>query len=140
MTTKKVICTPFAPGPVNNAPYSQAILIDSKTLYVSGTLGLSVKTGKLVDGGFDNEMQQAMKNLEAILRAGNSSFDKLIKVNIFLEDMNNFFQMNEIYRTYVKKNFPARCVVQAARLPINAKVEIEAIAISGDLAPSECTC
>ncbi|GLV46409.1 UK114 [Carabus blaptoides fortunei] len=125
---RKLITTSKAPKPV--APYNQAVLVD-RTLYVSGVIGLDKNTMRLVDGGITAQTRQTLQNLGHILEAGGSSFDRVIKTTILLQNMSDFSTVNCIYEEFFTKDYPARCAYQVAALPLGAQVEIEAIAISG---------
>jgi 2-iminobutanoate/2-iminopropanoate deaminase len=83
----------------------------------------------LIEGGIEAQTEQVLKNLEAVLKAANSDFDKAVKTTVFLADMNDFAKMNEIYGRYFKAPFPARSTVQVARLPRDARIEIEVTAL-----------
>ena len=87
------------------------------------------KTGTLVEGGIEAQTEQVLKNLEAVLKASGSGLDDVVKTTVFLADMNDFAKMNEIYAKRFKTPFPARSTVQVARLPRDAKIEIEVIAV-----------
>jgi len=121
---KKAISTQR--GPVAGAPYSQAIAYDN-LLFVSGQ-GPFSEAGKIVSGRFEDQIRLALENLKIVLEAGGSSLDNVLKTTVFLADMNDFKPMNEVYKDYFKGNRPARSCIQAARLPFDIKVEIEAIA------------
>lgn len=123
---KKIIVTPDAPAPIG--PYSQAVLVDS-TLYISGSIALNPKTGEMQQSDIKAETHQVMKNLSAILKAAEMNFSNVVKTCIFLSDMNQFAQVNEIYSTYFVSDFPARETVQVSVLPKNANVEISMIAV-----------
>lgn len=123
---KKAIETADAPKAIG--PYSQAIVANG-FVFTAGQIGSDPKTGTLVEGGIEAETEQALKNLEAVLKASNSDFDNVIKTTIFLSDINDFAKVNEIYARVLKSPFPARSTVQAARLPRNAKIEIEMTAL-----------
>ena len=118
-----------ADAPKAIGPYSQAIVANG-FVFTAGQIGSDPKTGTLVEGGIDEQTEQTLKNLSAVLKASNSSFDNAVKVTVFLADMNDFAKMNEVYAKYFKAPFPARSTVQVARLPRDAKVEIEVIAIT----------
>nr|XP_023021542.1 rutC family protein UK114 isoform X4 [Leptinotarsa decemlineata] len=128
--TKRIIFTKTAPN--FNSPFSQAVVLDN-TIYVSGVLGVNKDTMKLVDDDFTSEVRQTLKNLKAILEAGSSSLEKVVKVTVFLSDINDFAAMNEVYREFFTKDFPARSAFQVGKLPFNARVEIEVIAATGDV-------
>jgi 2-iminobutanoate/2-iminopropanoate deaminase len=123
---KKAVETADAPKAIG--PYSQAIIADD-FVFVAGQIGIDPKTGNLVAGGVEAETAQVLKNLEAVLKAGKSDFDGVVKATIFLADMNDFAKVNEIYARYFKAPFPARATVQVARLPRDARVEIELTAM-----------
>lgn len=114
-------------------PYSQAISVNitnSRLLFISGQLPLNPATGKLVDGGIEEATKQVFDNLEAILMAGNSSLSQVVRVEVFLKDLNDFQKMNEEYKKrFTNANFPARQTVQVARLPLDASLEISCIAV-----------
>lgn len=124
---KKVINTPNAPAPIG--PYNQAIL-SGNTLYLSGQIALNVETNKLILDDIKAESKQVMENLKAVLNAADMSFDNVVKSTIFISDMNDFLQINEVYGSYFEDaNAPARETVQVAKLPKNVNVEISMIAV-----------
>ncbi|XP_037961221.1 rutC family protein UK114 [Teleopsis dalmanni] len=125
---RKLICTTNAAKPV--APYNQAVVAD-RTVYVSGCLGLDKNTMQLVAGGAAEQTEMALKNMEAVLVAAGSGVDKVVKNTIFVKDLNDFGTVNEVYKKVFSKDFPARSCVQVARLPMDALVEIECIALTG---------
>ncbi|XP_044736325.1 rutC family protein UK114 [Chrysoperla carnea] len=127
---RKIISTALAPKPI--APYNQAIVAD-RTVYVSGCLGVDKDTGKLVGGGIQSEARQALKNLGHVLDAAGSSYEKVVKTSLFLNDINDFSAVNEVYKEFFKKDFPARSAYQVGKLPAGANVEIEVVALSGDV-------
>ena len=124
---KKIIFTNEAPAPIG--PYSQAVLA-GETLYVSGQIALDVTSNKLYKGGsIKEETRIIMEHLGKILKAAGMNYDNVVKVSIFLSDMNNFVQVNEVYSSYFKQDFPARATIEARRLPKDANVEISLEAI-----------
>lgn len=124
---KKIIITSKAPTPIG--PYNQAIL-KGNTLYTSGQIALNPKTGELVLTDIKTETQQVMKNMKAVLEAANMTFDEVVKTTIFITDMNDFGQINDVYGSYFnEENAPARETVQVAKLPKNVHVEISMIAV-----------
>jgi len=123
--TKSVVETTNAPAAIG--PYSQAVRAGS-LLFVSGQIPLDPKSGQLVAGGIEAETRQVLENLRAILHAAGSSFEHVVKTTIFLQDMQQFQKVNEIYGSYFKALFPARATVEVARLPRNVQVEIDCIA------------
>ena len=124
---KTIIQTPKAPAPIG--PYNQAILVDN-TLFTSGQIALDPKTMELVNRDIEMETTQVMKNLCEVLKAAGMDFADVVKTTIFLNDMEDFAKVNEIYGSYFNhKNAPARETVQVAALPKNVSVEISFIAI-----------
>ena len=113
--------------PPARVPLSQAIRA-GEWLFASGQLGFDPKTGKLAEGGIRAETRQACENLKAILEAGGSSLEKVVKVTIYMVDLNELLAMNEVFSSYFPKDPPARTTFQAAGLVAGARVEIEAIA------------
>ena len=124
---KKIIITSKAPAPIG--PYNQAIL-KGNTLYTSGQIALTPETGELVLTDIKTETQQVMKNMKAVLEAANMTFDDVVKTTIFITDMNDFGQINDVYGSYFNEDSaPARETVQVAKLPKNVHVEISMIAV-----------
>lgn len=124
---KKVINTQYAPTPIG--PYNQAIL-SGNTLYLSGQIALNIETGLLVLDDVKAETKQVMENLKAVLNAADMNFDNVVKTTIFINDMNDFTLINEVYGSYFDDaNAPARETVQVARLPKDVNVEISMIAV-----------
>jgi len=129
MVKRSVIYTENAPQPIG--PYSQGILVENpnKTLFISGQIPIDPETGKLVKGEITDQAKQAIENLVAVLEAAGATVDDVVKVNVYLEDMNDFGKFNKVYEEYFGRSKPARAVVQVARLPKDVKIEIEAIAM-----------
>lgn len=123
---KKALQIPGAPAPIG--PYSQAIL-KNDTLYVSGQIPVNPKSGELVDHSIEAATEQVMKNIEALLREAEMSFEHVVKCSIFLKDLNDFEAVNTIYARFFRSEPPARETVQVARLPKDVSVEISCIAI-----------
>jgi 2-iminobutanoate/2-iminopropanoate deaminase len=126
-TLREIIATDQAPRAIG--PYSQAIRAGN-LLFCSGQIPIDPATGEFVSGGVAEQTEQVMRNLSAVLSAGQSSLKQVVKTTVFLADMDDFKAMNEVYGRFFGENPPARATVQAARLPRDAKVEIEAIAVS----------
>jgi 2-iminobutanoate/2-iminopropanoate deaminase len=122
---REAVSSPQAPPAIG--PYSQAIRVGS-LLFVSGQIPLDPETGKMVDGDLPAQTHRVFKNLSAILAAAGATFDNVVKTTVYLADMNDFPAMNEVYATYFPAPAPARATVQAARLPRDARVEIDLIA------------
>ena len=125
-TLREIIATDQAPRAIG--PYSQAIRAGN-LLFCSGQIPIDPATGEFVSGGVAEQTEQVMRNLSALLSAGQSSLKQVVKTTVFLADMDDFTAMNEVYGRFFGENPPARATVQAARLPRDAKVEIEEIAI-----------
>ncbi|MEP2689861.1 RidA family protein [Maribacter dokdonensis] len=124
---KKIINTENAPAPIG--PYNQAILSNG-TLYISGQIPINPKSGVLVSGDIKLETKQSMENLKAILTEAEMTFEHVVKSSIFLSDMNQFTDVNEVYATYFNaETAPARETVEVANLPKFVNVEISMIAV-----------
>jgi 2-iminobutanoate/2-iminopropanoate deaminase len=122
---KKVIATNQAPKAIG--PYSQAILVDG-TLYLAGQIALDPSSGKLVEGGIEVQTHRVMQNLNAVLDAAGYQFDDVVQTQVFLSNLNHYKAMNSVYATYFEERPPARAVVEAARIPRDALVEIMMVA------------
>ncbi len=122
---KEIISTEKAPGAIG--PYSQAVKVGG-LVFVSGQIPIDPATGNFVSEDVGEQTEQVLKNLSAVLEAAGSSMAKVVKTTVFLADMNDFAVMNEIYGRYFSEMSPARATVQAARLPRDARVEIDCIA------------
>ena len=114
-------------GPPNGI-FSPAI-VTGDLVYTSGQIGIDSKTGQLAEGGFEAQLAQVFKNLAAVLDASGSSLEHVVKATVFLADMNDYNTLNEFYKKQFKGDPPARTTVQVARLPRDAKIEIEMIAV-----------
>ena len=124
---KKIINTLKAPKPIG--PYSQAVFANN-TLYLSGQIGLNPKTMELVEGGIMKETEQIMQNLKSVLEAAEMNFENVVKSSIFLANMSDFSQVNQVYGNYFKNHTaPARETVAVKTLPKNVNLEISMIAI-----------
>ncbi|KAI9025071.1 endoribonuclease L-PSP [Phycomyces nitens] len=115
-------------APAAIGPYAQAIKANNM-VYTSGQIAFIPATGELVEGGITEQTEQTLKNLSAVLEAAGSGLEKVVKTTVFLRDMNDFVAMNEVYGKYFAKHQPARSAIQVARLPKDAAVEIEAVAM-----------
>ena len=122
---RQAVASDAAPKAIG--PYSQAIRAGS-LLFVSGQIPLDPATGAMVEGDIAAQTRRVFANLEAILAAAGASFDHVVRTTVYLADMNDFATVNEIYGTYFSSPAPARATVQAARLPKDARVEIDLIA------------
>lgn len=114
-------------GPKAIGPYSTAV-ISGNTCFMSGMLGVNPETGKLAEGGIESQAMQAMKNVCTVLEEMGLSAASVLKTTVFLADLNDFAAMNAIYADFFGPDYPSRSCVQVARLPMDALVEIEAIA------------
>ena len=123
---REAISTEAAPKAIG--PYSQAVRAGS-LVFVSGQIPLDPATGTMVDGDIAAQTHRVFANLRAILEAAGSSLDHVVRATVYLADMNDFAVVNEVYGTYFSSPAPARATVQAARLPKDARVEIDVIAI-----------
>ncbi|MGA2318257.1 MAG: RidA family protein [Thermodesulfobacteriota bacterium] len=123
---KKVIQTEKAPKAIG--PYSQAIQAGN-FLFLSGQIPLDPKTGELVKGDIRQQTQQVLENIKGVLESQKLGMEDVVKVTIFLKDIGNFNQVNEVYATYFPSSPPARSTVEVAKLPRDADIEIEAIAV-----------
>ena len=122
---KQIVATDRAPKAIG--PYSQAV-IHNGIAYLSGQIPLDPSTGQMVDGDIAVQTERVLENLRAVLEACGSSFGQVLKTTVFLKDMGEFPRMNEVYARYFTENPPARATVEAARLPRDVRVELEAIA------------
>ena len=125
---RKIIHTDQAPKAVG--PYSQAIRTDA-LLFTSGQIALDPASGKLVEGGIEDQTRQVMANLKAVLEAAGSDFSRVVKATVFLADINDFAAFNAVYAQYFQAEPPARSAFQVAALPLGAQVEIEMVALAG---------
>ncbi|HYG98334.1 MAG TPA: RidA family protein [Terriglobales bacterium] len=124
---KHAISTQEAPAAIG--PYSQAIKANG-FVFCSGQTPMDPATGQVVDGGIAVQTERVLKNLSAVLEAAGTSLDKVVKTSVFLKDMNDFGAMNEVYSRFFQGEPPARSTIQAARLPKDALVEIDVIALA----------
>jgi 2-iminobutanoate/2-iminopropanoate deaminase len=125
---KQVIRTDAAPAPVG--PYNQAIAtpVGSSLLFLAGQVPLDPATGKLIEGTVAQQTERVLQNIQAVLAAAGADFSNVVKTTVFLADMADFAEMNGVYGQYFKDPAPARSTVQVARLPLDARVEIECTA------------
>lgn len=121
---KKIILTPLAPSPIG--PYSQAISVGN-IVYVSGQLGVNVRTGQMVTESIRAQAEQAFTNLKAVVEASGVTLSNVAKITIFITNFDDFPTINEVMKEYFMAPFPARSTIGVASLPLGAKVELEAI-------------
>ncbi|MDQ1639087.1 MAG: 2-iminobutanoate/2-iminopropanoate deaminase [Pyrinomonadaceae bacterium] len=124
---KQIIQTEQAPKAIG--PYSQAIKSNG-FVFASGQIPIVPETGEFVAGGIAEQTEQVLKNLSRVLEAAGSALNRVVKTTVFLADMEEFAAMNEVYGKFFSDEPPARATVEASRLPRDARVEIEAIALS----------
>ena len=123
---KKVISTQKAPKAIG--PYSQAIL-SGNTLYCSGQIAINPETGELVLSSISKETHQVMKNILEVLKASEMNFSNVVKCSIFMKDMGQYSEINDVYASYFSENPPAREAIEVSVLPKNVNVEISVIAV-----------
>ena len=125
---KKIISTDKAPAAIG--PYSQAIEVNNM-VFTSGVIPINPQTGELVTGSIEEQAEQAIGNLAALLKESGVAMENVVKTTVFIKDMNDFAKVNEVYAKYFTSDFPARSCVEVARLPKDVLIEIEAIGIKG---------
>jgi reactive intermediate/imine deaminase len=128
MPSKKIIQTPDAPAAIGT--YSQAVRVGD-TVYLSGQIGLDPSTMQMVDG-IEAQIHRVFQNLRAVSSAADSSFDDLVKLNVYLTDLAHFAKVNEIMASYFRQPYPARAAVGVASLPRNALVEMDGVLVVQD--------
>ncbi len=125
---REIVKTEGAPAAIG--PYSQAVRAGG-FVFASGQIPLDPATGQFVEGGVREQTGQVLRNLAAVLEAAGTGLDRVVKTTVFLADMDDFAAMNEVYAQFFAADPPARATVQAARLPKDARVEIEVVALTG---------
>ena len=137
MTEKQVIQTDEAPAAVG--PYSQGIKAGD-FVYTAGQLGLVPGSKEFAGSDIESQTRQALENLKAVVEAGGSCLKHVVKVTVFLADMGEFSRMNDVYAEFFADNPPARSAVEVAALPLDGRVEIEAVALRCDCNGEDCDC
>lgn len=122
---KKIVYPQSAPKPLG--PYNHAVITEN-LVFCSGQIPIDPQTGDLVQGGIEEQTRRVFKNIKLVLSDAGTDLSKIIKVTVFLKDMNDFAGMNQVYSQYIPDQFPARSTLQVARIPKDALVEIEVIA------------
>ena len=122
---KQAVSSPDAPKAIG--PYSQAVRA-GQLLFLSGQVPLDPATGEIVSGDIAAQTRRVFENLAAVLKAGGRSLNDVVRTTVFLADMNDFAEVNKVYASYFSEPYPARATVQVARLPKDARVEIDVIA------------
>jgi len=125
MTSRKIISTKMAPQAIG--PYSQAVSCGG-WLYCSGQVALDAESGAMIDGGVEDQARKALQNLGAVLEEAGCTFSEVVKVTVFLKDLEDFGVVNEIYGQFFVAPYPARACVEVARLPKDALVELDCVA------------
>ena len=125
-TVRRIVSTESAPQAIG--PYSQAVSFGN-FVFSSGQIPIDPRTGQFVEGGIAEQTEQVLKNLSEVLQAAGASLSDVVKTTVYLADMDDFVAMNEVYGRFFPENPPARSTVQAARLPRDARVEIDVIAV-----------
>jgi 2-iminobutanoate/2-iminopropanoate deaminase len=129
LTVKQIVQTDNAPKAIG--PYSQAVVAGG-FVFASGQIPIDPATGEFVSGGIAEQTEQVLRNLAAVLAAAGTDLERVVKTTVFLADMGDFAAMNEVYGRFFVENPPARATVEAARLPRDARVEIEVVALIGE--------
>ncbi|HZI17347.1 MAG TPA: RidA family protein [Pyrinomonadaceae bacterium] len=130
MTTgKRIVRTEEAPQAIG--PYSQAVVAGG-LVFASGQIPIDPATGRFVEGGVGEQTEQVLRNVSKVLEAAGTRLDRVVRTTVFLADMDDFAAMNEVYGRFFAADAPARSTVQAARLPRDARVEIDVIALAGE--------
>ena len=124
---RTTIQTDKAPAPIG--PYSQAVRANG-FIFISGQIPVNPETGTLIKNDAENQARQVLKNLEAIVTAAGSSLSKMVKTTVYLIDMKDFPSVNRVYEEFLGDVKPARATVQVARLPMDARIEIDAVALT----------
>ena len=126
---KQIVRTEAAPQAIG--PYSQAVVAGG-FVFASGQIPTDPATGQFVEGGVSEQTRQVLRNLSKVLEAAGTGLERVVKTTVFLADMNDFAEMNEVYGSFFSETPPARSTVQAARLPRDARVEIDVVALAGE--------
>ena len=126
--SKQIVHTDRAPAAIG--PYSQGVKVaGGELLFTAGQIAMDPTSGEILSGGIKEQTRRVLENVKAVVEAGGSSLDRVVKVTVFLADMNDFAAMNEVYGEYFKEGPPARSAVQVARLPKDVAIEIECVAV-----------
>ncbi|CAG7824760.1 unnamed protein product [Allacma fusca] len=129
---RRIIRSPQVVAPL--APYSQGVVVNN-VLYLSGQIGMNLEQEVLE--GIENQTRQALTNIGHVLTAAGATYNNVVKVTVLLDDIKNFDVMNKVYSEFFTQNLPARAAYQVAKLPKNALIEIEAVAVVGEITESK---
>lgn len=124
--TRSIVTTPLAPAAIG--PYSQGVLVGD-TLYCSGQIAIDPETDSMITGNVEEETERVLDNVGAVLRAASMTYENVVRCTVYLTDVNDYAQVNEVYARYFNETPPAREAVQVAALPRNARVEVSCIAV-----------
>ena len=128
--SREIIQTDKAPAAIG--PYSQGVIVTAgELIFTAGQIPMNPDSGEFVGGDIQMQTRCVLENLKAVVEASGSSLDNVVKVTVFMQDMNDFGAMNEVYAEYFKENPPARSTIQVARLPKDVGIEIECVALVG---------
>ncbi|MFP4228016.1 MAG: RidA family protein [Salinivenus sp.] len=125
-TSRSTVTTPLAPAAIG--PYSQGILVDDR-LYVSGQIAIDPETGSMVGGSVEMETERVLDNIGAVLQAASMSFENVVRCEVYMTDIDDYGQINEVYTRYFNEQPPARQALEVSELPRGARVEISCIAV-----------
>ena len=125
---KEVIVSEKAPKPIG--PYSQAVKVGD-LIFISGQIPIDPNTGEVIRGNFEEAAKTVLENIKSIVEAAGGSMDDIVKVTVYMKDLNLFSKFNEIYSRYFKGKYPARVVVEVSKIPKDVDLEVEAIAYIG---------
>ncbi len=125
-TSRSTVTTPLAPAAIG--PYSQGILVGDR-LYVSGQIAIDPETGSMIDGSVEEETERVLDNVEAVLKAASMTFENVVRCEVYMADMDDYAEINEVYGRYFNELPPARQALEVAELPRGARVEISCIAV-----------
>ncbi|MFO8098717.1 MAG: Rid family detoxifying hydrolase [Salinibacter sp.] len=125
-TSRSTVTTPLAPAAIG--PYSQGILVGDR-LYVSGQIAIDPETGSMVDGSVEAETERVLDNIGAVLQAASMSFENVVRCEVYMADIDDYGQINEVYARYFNEQPPARQALEVSELPRGARVEISCIAM-----------
>jgi len=124
---KTIIKTDKAPAPVG--AYNQGTIASGNIVFTAGQVPIDPSTGKLIEGSFEKQVERVLDNISAVLKEAGTSMKNLVKLTVFMKDLNNFGKVNEVFQRYLGDTAPARSAFQVSRLPLDAEIEVEGIAV-----------